>query len=178
VGAESVRLQGLVDDLLLLARADERTLRLDRRPIDLDDIVFEEARRLRTTTTLRVDSTAVSAGRIEADGAAARRVVRNLTDNAARHARTRIGLGLAEHDGWVVLDVDDDGPGIAPEDRDRVFDRFVRLDDDRSRDAGGAGLGLAIVAELVAAHDGEIALAVSPLGGTRVTLRLPAVDGT
>ena len=174
VGAESVRLQALVDDLLLLASADERTLKLHRRPLDLDDVVFDAARRLRATTSLRIDTTAVSGGRVHADPTAARRVVRNVTDNAARHARAEVRLALAEQDGWVAFDVDDDGAGIAPENRMHVFDRFIRLDDARARDAGGAGLGLAIVAELMAAHGGGVTLSDSPLGGIRVTLRFPA----
>jgi signal transduction histidine kinase len=177
VAAEGLRLHQLVDDLLLLARADEGTLQLDRRPLDVDDLVFDEVRRLRTTTALRVDASAVSAARAFADPAAARRIVRNLTDNAVSHARTRIGLSLSRTDGVVVLHVDDDGPGIAADDRMRVFDRFVRLDDSRARDDGGAGLGLAIVTELVAAHGGDVTVADSPLGGARVTLRLPGDDG-
>ena len=102
--------------------------------------------------------------------------MRHITDNAVSHARTRIGLSLIETDGVVVLHVDDDGPGIAADDRTRVFDRFVRLDDARARDDGGAGLGLAIVTELVAAHGGEVAVTESPLGGARLTLRLPGHD--
>jgi signal transduction histidine kinase len=84
---------------------------------------------------------------------------------------------LTQTNGRVVLDVDDDGPGIATEDRARVLDRFVRLDDARARDAGGAGLGLAIAAELVAANDGEITIDASPAGGTRVRLRFRPADG-
>jgi signal transduction histidine kinase len=177
VAAEGLRLHQLVDDLLLLARADEGTLQLDRRPLDVDDVVFDEVHRLRTTTVLHVDASAVSAARAFADPAATRRIVRNLTDNAVSHARTRIGLSLTETDGVVVLHVDDDGPGIAADDRTRVFDRFVRLDDSRARDDGGAGLGLAIVTELAAAHGGDVTVADSPLGGARVTLRLPGNDG-
>ena len=177
VAAEGLRLHQLVDDLLLLARADEGTLRLDRRPLDVDDVVFDEVHRLRTTTVLHVDASAVSAARAFADPAATRRIVRNVTDNAVSHARTRIGLSLTETDGVVVLHVDDDGPGIAADDRTRVFDRFVRLDDSRARDDGGAGLGLAIVTELAAAHGGDVTVADSPLGGARVTLRLPGNDG-
>jgi signal transduction histidine kinase len=177
VRAESLRLQLLVDDLLLLARADEGTLALVRRPLDLDDVVFDEAKRLRSTTDLHVDTAAVSGGRIDADPAAIRRVLRNVIDNAARHASTTVTLRLAQTNGRVVLDVDDDGPGIAAEDRARVLDRFVRLDDARARDAGGAGLGLAIAAELVTAHDGDIMIDANPSGGTRVRLRfLPAGD--
>jgi signal transduction histidine kinase len=177
VAAEGLRLHQLVDDLLLLARADEGTLQLDRRPLDVDDVVFDEVHRLRTTTVLHVDASAVSAARAFADPAATRRIVRNVTDNAVSHARTRIGLSLTETDGVVVLHVDDDGPGIAADDRTRVFDRFVRLDDSRARDDGGAGLGLAIVTELAAAHGGDVTVADSPLGGARVTLRLPGNDG-
>jgi signal transduction histidine kinase len=74
----------------------------------------------------------------------------------------------------TVFAVDDDGPGIAPADRDRAFDRFVRLDDARSRDGGGAGLGLAIVRAVVEAHGGLVAASDGPLGGARIEVRIPA----
>jgi signal transduction histidine kinase len=171
--AEDLRLQRLVEDLLLLTRADEQTLALRRRPVDLDDLVFDEARRLRETTGLRVDTAAVSAGRVDGDANGLRRVLRNLGENAARHARRRLAFSVAEADGTVRLEVDDDGPGIPEAERQRVFERFVRLDDARARDVGGSGLGLAIVAELVAAHGGTVAVATSPLGGARVQVTLP-----
>ena len=138
--------------------------------------MFEEARRLRAGSGLRVDTTAVSGGRVDGDAAGLRRVLRNLGDNAASHAGGRLAFSVAERDGAVVLAVDDDGPGIPEVDRERVFQRFVRLDDARARDDGGSGLGLAIVAELVAAHGGTVAVASSPLGGARVEVilaRLP-----
>jgi signal transduction histidine kinase len=170
--AETLRLQRLAEDLLLLTRADEHTLALRRRPVDLDDLVFEEAGRLREAG-VRVDTSAVSAGRVDGDAAGLRRVLRNLGDNAARHAAGRLALSVAERDGLVLLGVDDDGPGIPEADRERVFERFVRLDDARARDDGGSGLGLAIVAELVAAHGGTVAVATSPLGGARFAVTLP-----
>jgi signal transduction histidine kinase len=171
--AEDLRLQRLAEDLLLLTRADEHTLALHRRPVDLDDLVFEEARRLRASTGLRVDTTAVSAGRVDGDAAGLRRVLRNLGDNAARHAAGRLAFSLAEADGLVLLGVDDDGPGIPEADRRRVLERFVRLDDARARDDGGSGLGLAIVAELATAHGGTVAVGPSALGGARVEVTLP-----
>jgi signal transduction histidine kinase len=171
--AEDLRLQRLAEDLLLLTRADEHTLALRRRPVDLDDLVFDEARRLRGASGLRVDTSAVSAGRVEGDAAGLRRVLRNLGDNAARHAGARVAFSIAERDGMVCLRVDDDGPGIPEADRERVFERFVRLDDARARDDGGSGLGLAIVAELVAAHGGSVAIGSSSLGGARVEVTLP-----
>lgn len=175
---ESLRMQALVDDLLLLARADEHTLRLRRAPVDLDDLVLAEGQRLRAETApgrVRVETSGVSAARVEADAATLRRMLRNLGDNAARHANHRIGLALAERDGWAVLRVDDDGPGVPAADRSRVFQRFVRLDDARARTDGGTGLGLAIVAEIVAAHGGTTVIEDSPLGGARVTVRLPLI---
>ena len=175
--AEALRLQRLAEDLLLLTRADEHTLALRRRPVDLDDLVLAEARRLRGATGLRVDTTAVSAGRVEGDAAALRRMVRNLADNAARHACGCLALSVAECDGVVRLEVEDDGPGIPISDRERVFGRFVRLDDARARDDGGGGLGLAIVAELVAAHGGTVAIDTSSLGGARVEVNLPRPAG-
>jgi signal transduction histidine kinase len=176
VAAENLRVQRLVDDLLLLTRADEHTLQFQRRPVDVDDLVFEEAVRLRESTPLQVDTSRVSAGRVTGDRAALWRALRNLGDNAVRHAASRVAFTLAEQNGAVVLDVDDDGPGIAAADRQRVFERFVRLDDARARDAGGSGLGLAIVAEVVGAHHGTVSISESGLGGARFEVRLPAID--
>jgi signal transduction histidine kinase len=173
--AEDLRVQRLVEDLLLLARADEHTLEPRRRPVDVDDLVFAEARRLREATPLRIDVTAVSAGRVSGDPAALRRALRNLADNAVRHAHGTVAFGLSERDARVVLDVDDDGPGVPAADRERVFERFVRLDDARARDAGGSGLGLAIVTEVTAAHGGRVTMTESPLGGTRVEITFPVL---
>ena len=171
---ENLRVQRLVEDLLLLARADERTLNLNRRTVDLDDIVFEETSRLRATTSLRIDTTGVSAGRVLGDPGQLRRLVRNLADNAARYASSSVAFRLGSDGGSVVLDVDDDGPGIPETERERVFERFVRLDDARDRDRGGTGLGLAIVAEIATAHGATVSVQRSPQGGARFQLRLPA----
>ncbi|WP_208870713.1 sensor histidine kinase [Streptomyces aquilus] len=162
VREEAVRMQRLVDDLLLLARADERAAGGVRRPVDLDDLVLEEVRRLRAAAAApAVDSTGVGAARVTGDEEALRRLVRNLGENAARYARGRVAFALGDGgDGWVRLVVEDDGPGVPPADRQRVFDRFVRLDEARVRDdgGGGAGLGLAIVAEVARAHRGTVAV--------------------
>jgi signal transduction histidine kinase len=171
--AEDLRVQRLVEDLLLLARADERTLSRGDRTIDLDDLVLDEAHRLRDMTQLEVDTTAVSAGRVRGDAAQLRRMLRNLVDNAARHARSQVALSLSEDDGFVVLRVDDDGTGIPRGERSRIFERFVRLDDARTRDKGGAGLGLAIVHEVTLAHGGTVHAGDSPRGGARLEVRLP-----
>ncbi|MGC9538573.1 sensor histidine kinase [Streptomyces sp. UG1] len=177
---EAVRMQRLVDDLLLLARADESALlRGGPRPVDLDDLVLAEVRRLRSTAPgLRVDGTAVGAARVSGDAEALRRLVRNLGENAARHARTRVAFALTDAgDGWVRLEVEDDGPGVPAAERARVFERFIRLDESRARGEGGAGLGLAIVAEVAGAHRGRVEAGVSEgLGGARFTVRVPSAQ--
>lgn len=170
---EAHRMRNLIDDLLLLARADETGLSVGAEPVVLQDILAGEADRLRRTTALTVDLAAEPAIVLGAHRTLVR-AVRNLADNAARHARTCVELTVHIDGDAVVLGVADDGAGIPAADRDRVFDRFVRLDGDRSRKAGGSGLGLAIVAEIVAAHGGTISITDRPAGGTVVAVVLPA----
>lgn len=102
------------------------------------------------------------------------RVLRHLLDNAARHATTSVEVGLTRDGEGVRISVDDDGPGVAPADRQRIFERFGRLDAARARDAGGAGLGLAVVARLVGAAGGRVWVEDAPSGGARFCVVLPA----
>lgn len=169
---EAHRMQSLVDDLLLLARADERGLAVTRDDVDLDDLVSVGAERLCREASLHV-STDAAPTRVTGDPTQLSRMLRNLLDNAARHAVSTVSVSARACDEHAVITVDDDGPGIAPQDRERVFDRFVRLDAGRSRSSGRAGLGLAIVREIVAAHHGSVAITERPGGGTRVTVHLP-----
>lgn len=170
--AEQQRMQRLVEDLLLLARADEH-VPLAREAVDLDDLAFEEGHRLRSTTSKRVDTSGVSAARVQGDADALRRMFRNVGENAARHSSERVDITLVERGSEAVLTVDDDGPGIPESERVRVLQRFVRLDEARSRDVGGSGLGLSIVDEVVRAHGGSVSIEQSPLGGARVQITLP-----
>ena len=121
-----------------------------------------------------MDTRDVSAGRVAGDRMGLTRVLRNLGENAARHANGRIRFTLEQTGGRVRISVEDDGPGIPEGDRIRVFERFVRLDASRSGDAGGSGLGLAIVAELLRAHGGRVSAGTSSLGGALILLDLPA----
>ena len=175
VHAENLRVEQLVDDLLLLARLDEGGHDGEEQ-VDLDDVVLAEAARLRGTTSLTVDTTGVGAGRVLGRSTELERVVRNLADNAARHAASVIALAVNDTGTHIELTVDDDGPGISATDRDRVFDRFVRLDGARARDGGGAGLGLSIVRAVAEAHGGDVSFTESPRGGARVEMRLPAAS--
>lgn len=172
------RMSDLVSDLLLLARSDEGALTSSRDEIDLDDLVTAEARRVRHLTPVAVE-TSIEATRIIGDRAQIERVLRNLTDNARRFAQSRIRMGVNQPENGVIeLTVEDDGPGVPVPQREVIFDRFVRLDQHRSRDRGGTGLGLAIAREIVIAHGGSIAVGDSDLGGARFVVRFPAAtDG-
>ena len=169
---EGLRLQGLVDALLLLARLDEAEDRV-RESVDLDDIALAEASRLRSAG-LSVDGSGIGAARVTGDPRLFGQLVRNLADNAARHARSRVAITLAARGEQVVLTVEDDGEGIPRSERDRVFERFVRLDEARARDAGGSGLGLAIVRGITVAADGSITVDESRWEGARFTATFPA----
>lgn len=183
---EGGRLERLVQGMLVLARADEGALHITEVDVDLDDLLLDEAKRVRSggagataaavTAAVTVDTSGIAAARVRGDLGLLRQLVRNLVDNAARHARMRIALAVAPSaDGAsVVLTVADDGDGIAPADRDRVFERFVRLDDARARDTGGSGLGLAIVREIATVHGGTARVDDGLDGrGARVTVTMP-----
>ena len=170
--AEQQRMQRLVEDLLLLARVDEH-VPLTRAAVDLDDLAFEEGHRLRSATSKRVDTSGVNAVRVQGDADALRRMLRNVGENAVRHASSRVDVTLVERGEEVVLTIDDDGPGIPATERARVLQRFVRLDDARSRNEGGSGLGFSIVDEVVRAHGGSMSIEQSPLGGARIVITLP-----
>ena len=169
---EVERMSRLVDNLLLLAKIDDQGLSLAADEVDLDDLVGEEARRLRTHEDISVEVSIVPV-RVVGDRDRLAQVIRNLVENAVRAAGGQIGLAVSSSGAEAVLVVEDDGDGIPAADHDRVFERFVRLDASRSRDSGGSGLGLAIVQEIVAAHGGTVTVEDSFLGGARMVLRLP-----
>jgi signal transduction histidine kinase len=169
------RMTRLVGDLLLLARADEGAVPLHRVDVDLDDLVASEARRLRAQTDLSI-TTHIEPIQIVADPERLAQALRNLVDNAARFASHEIQLGVSATNAGAIMSVADDGPGIPASEREAVLDRFVRLDDHRARDHGGAGLGLAIASEIARLHDGRIEIGVSSLGGAQVSVLLPIVD--
>ncbi len=178
---DTERLATLADDLLLLARADEsRPLRPPVAVPVTEALAVVAARYREARVPVRVaDGAQMSAADladallVHADPEDVHRVLTNLVDNAVRHARSGVWLAAdPQDDGRVRISVTDDGPGIPEADRERVFARFIRLDDARAVDEGGTGLGLAIVAELVRRHDGTIRL--SDAGpGVRAEVFLP-----
>jgi signal transduction histidine kinase len=166
--AEVARMERLVTDLLQLAKADEGRLVVGFRPVDLRGVVLEEVERAGPRAGVRLDTAGVAAATVHGDPDGLAQAVRNLLDNAVRFARDRVELSLGERDGHVELSVADNGPGVPAAARERVFERFARLDEGRARDAGGAGLGLAIVREVVVAHGGSVTV-----DGARFLISLP-----
>ena len=160
------RLERLTSDLLLLARADDATASPLAERVRLDELVAGELRAVGKEL-------AVELAPVEVTGVVPElvRLVRNLLDNADRHAASRVEVRLVAEDETVVLTVDDDGPGVPEDQRERVFDRFHRLDSGRARASGGTGLGLAIVRRVARGHGGDVVAGTSPLGGARFSAR-------
>ncbi len=175
---ESIRMASLVDDLLLLARLDEGRP-LARRPVDLGVLGVDAAADARAVAPDRVISADVAEGvTVEGDEDRLRQVLGNLMRNALVHtpAGTSVSVHVHNGGGRAVVEVHDDGPGMAPDVAERAFERFSHADASRSRHAGGAGLGLAIVQAIVVAHGGQVALHSAPGAGTTVRVELPRVE--
>jgi len=171
---ESSRMQSLVEDLLTLAKVDAHQLQLDLQEVDLEDVLASEITRLRTVSRLQITAE-LQPARVRGDERRLTQVLRNLLDNAARYARSMIIVRMQHRPGEIVVSVDNDGEIISPQDRNRVFERFTRLDSSRSSDGGGSGLGLAISREIMLAHGGTV-VATESGGWCRFEVTLPVVD--
>ncbi len=166
--AESTRMESLVQDLLFLARVDAAQPQRPSRLVDLDDVVREEVDRARVTSRVPITSR-LDAAPVRGHGDDLARLVRNLLDNATRHADSTVTVHLDSDDETAVLRVADDGPGVPEAERERVFERFVRLDPSRRRTDAGTGLGLAIVRSVAESHGGSVRL----VAAATVEVRLP-----
>ncbi len=173
----STRLEAVLDDLTELAAVGASTRRQE---VDLADLIAEEVEAIDAdllgTGTIAVGTDRVEPIVVRVNPVQLGRSIGNLVSNAGRHATARVEIGARAVGDQVEIVVDDDGVGVAPADRDRIFERFIRLDDDRSRERGGSGLGLAIVASIVDAHEGSVRCEPSPLGGARFVIRLPGIE--
>ncbi|MCW2813980.1 MAG: ATP-binding region, ATPase domain protein [Nocardioides sp.] len=173
----TTEMEGLVADLLVLSRLDADGAHAVERahggdPVDLDDIVLEEAMRVRQREGVDVDTSGVSAAPVRGDPSDLRRVVRNVVENAVRHAATRVEVGLRAGAGVVVLEVVDDGDGVPEPDRERIFDRFYRGDRSRTRGTG-SGLGLPIARSLARRLGGDVTVVDAAEPGARFRVTLP-----
>lgn len=168
------RMGYLVEDLLTLAKIDDAGLRFVMEDVDLDDLLHEEVNRLKAVSRHTVHAR-ITPARITGDPNRLAQVIRNLLTNAERHAATTVSMSLTSDTevGSVTLHIDNDGDTIAAAHRERVFERFVRLDASRTRESGGSGLGLAISREIIRAHAGTITATETPEGLTRFDVTLP-----
>jgi len=172
---ESIRMTGLVDDMLVLARLDQgRPLELE--PVDLQAIATDAVADARAVAPQR-DIKLTSSGSVVVNGddTRLRQVLGNLVRNAIVHTppQTPIDINLSTEDSVAKLSVTDHGPGLPVEDTDRIFEPFYRADPSRSRDSGGAGLGLSIVSAVVTAHGGHVKVRETEGGGATFEVELP-----
>ncbi|HMU27535.1 MAG TPA: ATP-binding protein [Solirubrobacterales bacterium] len=175
VSQATARMELMVDDLLLLARAESSEgLRLE--PLELEPLISAEVEGMAFENNRDLVAGVVTGRRVNIDREQVARLLSNLISNAIAHTEEggRIEVSATDHGSKVVLAVDDDGPGVPESDRERVFDRFARLDESRSSSLGGSGLGLAIVRAIAEAHGGEARCVDSPLGGARFEIGFPA----
>ncbi|MDE3008770.1 MAG: HAMP domain-containing protein [Acidobacteriota bacterium] len=168
---EGRRLDAIIDDLFWLARHDEHHVKTQHAEVDLDDLLYEEASRVRSMSGLAVDTTGVTPTRVLGDPAMLKRMIRNVVDNAMRYAKGELRLACGYEDDQAFVRVADDGEGINVAESARLFERFARADSARSRFSGGTGLGLAIVTEIVLRHGGS-ARFVEVDHGTLLELRV------
>ena len=173
---ENEQLQGIVADLLALARQDEGRLQVNLAPLDLCDLIYEEVSSLERRSAVSLDVSGVEPLVCAGDAQLLGQALRNLLENAVRHAHSHVAVTCHEVLGsmgrLIRISVSDDGPGIAPADRERVFGRFVRLGKDRGRATGGTGLGLAVVQGIVERHGGRVYFSDPEIGGATAVMEL------
>lgn len=173
---ENEQLQGIVADLLALARQDEGRLQVNLAPLDLCDLIYEEVSSLERRSAVSLDVSGVEPLVCAGDAQLLGQALRNLLENAVRHAHSHVAVTCHEVLGstgrLIRISVSDDGSGIAPADRERVFGRFVRLGKDRGRATGGTGLGLAVVQGIVERHGGRVYFSDPEIGGATAVMEL------
>ena len=171
---DTLRMERLVRDLLVLARYDEAGDPVRTELVDLDVVLDEEVRRVRAAGPVRVELGQVDAAPVRGRPDDLARLLRNVLENATTHAASGVSVVLRASDDEAVVEVTDDGPGIPPDQRERVFERFARVDGDRARSVagGGTGLGLAIARTIAERHGGQLVVADVPTGA-RLVLTVP-----
>jgi signal transduction histidine kinase len=170
---ETIQMQNLVNDLLELASTESQNPTGKHCTVDLDDVVRNEAHRLRALGRRTIKTAGVGAAQVTGYPSHLRRAIANIADNAERHATTTVSFTLHESNDYAHLAIIDDGPGIPDDQHADVFQRFVRGDPARSRHDGGAGLGLSIAANIISLHHGTITIDPHHHPGTRIDITLP-----
>jgi two-component system OmpR family sensor kinase len=174
ISRESARMKELVEDLLLLARLDEGQ-KLEQSPVELDELAAEAVETARALDPTRPVDLLAEPAVVLGDRASLRRVLDNLLGNVRSHTPpdTPAHVTISSSNGSVVVEVADEGPGLPPGELGRVFHRFYRADSSRSRESGGVGLGLSIVAAIAEAHHGTVSAAEADGGGAVFRVELP-----
>ncbi|XAS69635.1 ATP-binding protein [Micrococcaceae bacterium Sec5.7] len=179
---ESARLAALVQDIIELSRLQGANVAQQGHPVDINTVITEAVDRSQLPAESK-NIEIVIGGRVDAmvygDQDLLVTALRNLIDNAIRYSpeNTRVGIGVRAKEGLIAVSVTDQGGGLTPEDQERVFERFYRVDAARSRHTGGTGLGLSIVKHVISNHGGEVTLWSQPGQGSTFTLRLPEMEG-
>ncbi len=179
---ESARLAALVQDIIELSRLQGANVAKEGRPVDINTVVSESVDRSQLPAESKNIELVVgghAAAMVYGDQDLLVTALRNLIDNAIRYSpeNTRVGIGVRSKDGLVAVSVTDQGEGLSPDDQERVFERFYRVDAARSRHTGGTGLGLSIVKHVISNHGGEVTLWSKPGQGSTFTIRLPEMEG-
>ncbi|WP_104166876.1 cell wall metabolism sensor histidine kinase WalK [Arthrobacter sp. SX1312] len=179
---ESSRLSALVQDIIELSRLQGADVVRRGKPVDINSVVAEAVDRNKLPAESKQIDMVVGGSvstPVHGDRDLLMTAFRNLIDNAIRYSPegTRVGVGLRSRDGLVQVSVTDQGPGITPEEQERIFERFYRIDAARSRQTGGTGLGLSIVKHVVSNHGGEVTVWSQPGQGSTFTVRLPEMEG-
>jgi two-component system sensor histidine kinase SenX3 len=179
---ESARLAALVQDIIELSRLQGANVAQQGHPVDINTVITESVDRSQLPAESK-NIKIVIGGRVDAmvygDQDLLVTALRNLIDNAIRYSpeNTRVGIGVRAKAGLISISVTDQGDGMSPEDQERVFERFYRVDAARSRQTGGTGLGLSIVKHVISNHGGEVTLWSQPGQGSTFTIRLPEMEG-
>ncbi|MFF2298652.1 sensor histidine kinase [Arthrobacter bambusae] len=179
---ESTRLAALVQDIIELSRLQGANVAQQGHTVDINTVIAEAVDRSQLPAELK-NIKIVVGGRSETmvfgDQDLLVTALRNLIDNAIRYSpeNTRVGVGVRAKEGVVAISVTDQGEGLSPEDQERIFERFYRVDAARSRQTGGTGLGLSIVKHVVSNHGGEVTVWSQPGQGSTFTIRLPEMEG-
>jgi len=179
ISRESQRMSVLVSDLLLLARLDE-DVPLEREPVQLDEIANEAVETSRALDPTRQVTVEAEPLIVLGDRVRLRQILDNLLSNVRSHTpqSTRATVRLRRRDGSALIEVADERPGMSAHDADRIFERFYRIDSHRSRESGGAGLGLAIVAAITVGHNSTVNVSSRPDRETTFQISLPLNDQT
>lgn len=175
IADENERMRSLVNDLLMMARSDEGMLEPDLHPIDLYDLIMDEVATVQARTGVHIDTSSVAPVVCRADSELLEHALRNLLDNATNYAASSVHVSCQAIDDVVRICISDDGPGIAPEDRERAFERFTRLEPLQGGRPvkNSTGLGLAVVREVAAQHKGKAYFDEPTLGGATAVLEIP-----